>query len=111
MIKHCVFLNLAEDADVDQLMDVYEAIGEVLEEIDDVYEFVAGPNRDFENKSPAYETGFVITFGNEAALKAYAEHPKHKEAGAVLQSLCYGGADGIMVFDLDVGDAEAEEAA
>ena len=109
MIMHCVFLNLAEDADIDRLMEAYVMIGEVLDEIDGVYDYAAGPNRDFENKSPAYESGFVITFASKEALDAYAEHPRHKEAGAILVSLSFGGADGIIVFDLDVGDPEDAE--
>ncbi|MGB1147276.1 MAG: Dabb family protein [Alphaproteobacteria bacterium] len=109
MIMHCVFLNLAEDADIDRLMEAYVMIGEVLDDIDGVYDYAAGPNRDFENKSPAYESGFVITFASKEALDAYAEHPRHKEAGAILVSLCFGGADGIIVFDLDVGDPEDAE--
>ena len=84
-------------------------IGEVLDEIDGVYDFAAGPNRDFENKSPAYESGFVITFANKDALDDYAEHPRHKEAGGILTSLCFGGSDGVLVFDLDVGDPEDAE--
>ena len=109
MILHCVFLNLAEDADIDRLMEANVMIGEVLDEIDGVYDFAAGPNRDFENKSPAYESGFVITFANKDALDAYAEHPRHKEAGGILTSLCFGGSDGVLVFDLDVGDPEDAE--
>ena len=83
MIKHCVFLNLAPEAQLDRLMDAYEMIGEVLDEIDGVYDYAAGPNRDFEGKSPAYETGFIITFMSKDALDAYAQHPKHQEAGAI----------------------------
>lgn len=108
MIKHCVFLNLAPDAEFERLMDAYEMIGEVLDEIEGVYDYAAGPNRDFEGKSPAYETGFVITFFNKEALDAYAAHPRHQEAGAILTSLCFNGADGIIVFDLDVGGDDAE---
>ncbi|MGB1160715.1 MAG: Dabb family protein [Alphaproteobacteria bacterium] len=108
MIKHCVFLNLAPDAEFDRLMDAYEMIGEVLDEIDGVYDYAAGPNRDFEGKSPAYETGFIITFMNKDALDAYAAHPKHQEAGGILTSLCFNGADGIIVFDLDVGSEDDE---
>ncbi len=108
MIKHCVFLNLAQDAAFERLMDAYEMIGDVLDDIDGVYDFAAGPNRDFEGKSPAYETGFVITFLSKTALDAYARHPKHLEAGAILTSLCAGGGDGVLVFDLEVGDGEEE---
>lgn len=108
MIKHCVFLNLAEEAEFDRLMDAYEMIGDVLDDIDGVYDFGAGPNRDFEGKSPAYETGFVITFRDQEALEHYAAHPKHKEAGALLTSLCFNGSAGILVFDLDVGDEDEE---
>ena len=42
------------------------------------------------------------------ALDAYAAHPRHQEAGAILTSLCFNGADGIIVFDLDVGGDDTE---
>ena len=42
------------------------------------------------------------------ALDAYAQHPKHAEAGEILTSLCFNGAAGILVFDLDVGDGDEE---
>ena len=62
MIKHCVFLNLAEDADVDRLMDAYEMIGEVLDDIEGVFDFV-------ENEKP-------ITGDKERVSKLKALHKK-----------------------------------
>ena len=70
--------------------------------LDGVLSFEAGPNRDFEGKSPNYSDGFVICFTIRGALTRYAEHPEHLALGAKLCTICEGGADGIILFDLDV---------
>jgi hypothetical protein len=63
--------------------------------------FTHGPNRDFEAKSPDHPYGFICTFADADALGTYAVHPDHQALGGRLVALC-GGADGIMVIDLEV---------
>jgi len=43
----------------------------------------------------------VNRFRDAKALAQYAEHPTHKQLGAQLCALCAGGAEGIVVFDLE----------
>ena len=48
-----------------------------------------------------YDSGFVIRFTSQEALATYANHPTHQALGKRLCDLVQGGADGIIVFDLE----------
>ena len=102
MIRHIVMLNLREDARHDDLMDVMTGLGELSQSLSGFASFEHGPNRDFETKSDCYPYGFMCTFDNEAALKAYAANESHKALGARLVAMCEGGGDGIFVVDLEI---------
>ncbi len=101
MIRHCVMLNLQVDAQ-EELAPVLEGLAALVDRLEDCGGFVAGSNRDFEGKSPNHPYGFMFDAKDEAALRAYAEHPAHKAFGAKLVLLCEGGADGIVVYDIEV---------
>ena len=73
--------------------------------LDSTIAFESGPNRDFEKKSQDYSDGFIIRFKDSAALQTYAEHPSHIKLGTKLCALCVGGADGLMVFDIELAQA------
>ena len=99
MILHCVFCAVAPGAD---LSGVIAELGAFARALPGVQGFEAGPNRDFERKTPAYPEGFVIRFEDAAALERYAVDPTHQALGAQLVAGCVGGAAGILVFDLEV---------
>ena len=82
--------------------EVFEGLSNLSMSLDGILSFEVGPNRDFEGKSPDYSDGFVIRFTDKGALARYAEHPEHLALGAKLFTICEGGADGIIVFDLDI---------
>ena len=82
--------------------EVFERLSKLSMSLDGVLSFEAGPNRDFEGKSLSYSDGFVICFTDRGALARYAEHHEHLALGGKPRSICEGGADGIIVFDLDV---------
>lgn len=44
----------------------------------------------------------LVTFRGRTAHLAYEAYPLHIELGAKLMSLCKGGHEGIIVFDLEV---------
>lgn len=102
MLIHCVFCAIRPDANRADLAAVYDVFAGLVPVIDGMISFHAGPNRDFESKTPQFTDGFVIRFDSRAAHLAYDSHPLHKAAGARLVSLCSGGYDGITVFDLQV---------
>lgn len=102
MILHCVFCNFRDDTAENARAAAIIALEAFSRGLDGVLAFDHGPNRDFELKSQEYDQGFVIRFTDASALQTYAEHPTHKELGGQLASLCRGGGEGIIVFDLDV---------
>ncbi|MEP4196599.1 MAG: Dabb family protein [Aliishimia sp.] len=101
MIRHCVMLSLDADHDPNRLKAVLTDLSELCDRLHGVSGFMSGPNRDFEKKSPAFAAGFTIDFSDKASLLAYADHPEHQALGAQLIALCSGGADGIIVFDIE----------
>lgn len=102
MLAHCVFLRFSESWDTEARMEVLRALGELTDEIDGMLEFHYGPNLDFEGKTPDHREGFIVMFRDRDAHLAYERHPRHAELGARLVEMCVGGADGIMVYDLDL---------
>lgn len=102
MIRHVVMLALKPDEMPANVQDVMKSLDELRPQIAGFVDFEHGPNRDIENKSPDYPYGFVCTFEDVGALRSYADNADHKMLGARLVAMCNGGADGIMVMDLDV---------
>lgn len=101
MILHSVYLRLPQGTDATELSAVMGGLNQLCRELPGCAGFQHGPNRDFEAKSPDYPYGFVAQFRDRDALALYAEHPEHKALGARLVAMCDGGADGIVVYDLD----------
>ncbi|MDJ0820998.1 MAG: Dabb family protein [Paracoccaceae bacterium] len=101
MLAHCVFLNFAESHDTNSRMSVLSALGELVDEVDGMLSFHYGPNLDFEAKTPNHSDGFIVFFRDREAHLAYERHPKHVALGARLVSMCVGGAEGILVYDID----------
>jgi hypothetical protein len=102
MLVHCVFLNFSDECAADERMAVLRALGELKDEVDGILGYSYGPNRDFEGKSPDHNEGFIVTFRDREAHLAYERHPRHVELGGRLVEMCVGGADGIVVYDLEI---------
>lgn len=101
MIRHCVFLRLKPKADSAKLDKIMLDLEDLVRRLDGCSEFRAGPNRDYENKTPDYPYGFTLDAENAEALAAYAVNPEHQGLGTRLVDLCEGGGAGITVFDID----------
>ena len=101
MIRHCVFLRLAPVADQDELAEVMQGLGDLVADMTGCQDFVAGPNRDFENKSPEHGYGFTLDAVDAQALADYASDPRHVDLGKRLVALCEGGERGILVYDIE----------
>ena len=103
MLLHCVFLNFRGDVPEAEKAEILTALGALKSEVDGFLDYAWGPNLDFEAKSPDHGMGFVCTFRDRAAHLAYERHPRHVELGGRLVAGCVGGAEGIVVYDLDIG--------
>ncbi|KIC39978.1 hypothetical protein RA27_16925 [Ruegeria sp. ANG-R] len=104
MIRHCVMLRLRPDHDPAELAAVMHGLDQVAARLPGCSAFVHGRNRDFEAKSPDHPYGFTLDFTSEPDLQRYAADDAHRRLGARLVALCVGGADGILVFDLEGPD-------
>lgn len=102
MILHCVFCDFLPEVSGAARDALFEELSNLSLSLEGVETFEFGPNRDFEQKSQNFSAGFVIRFRDQAALEAYAVHPGHQALGAQLCDMCTGGADGIVVFDLEI---------
>ncbi|WP_299300936.1 Dabb family protein [uncultured Litoreibacter sp.] len=102
MILHSVYLRLPQGTDRTELETVMTGLKQLCKDMVGCTGFQHGPNRDFEGKSHGYPYGFIAQFRDRDALATYAENPEHKALGGRLVSLCDGGADGIVVYDIEV---------
>ncbi len=104
MIQHVVVMRLTAEASAAEVQAIMAGLAALTDRIDGFLAFSHGPNRDFEAKTPDWPYGFVCTFANDHALKTYATDPEHRALGARLVALCEGGADGVLVYDLETAD-------
>lgn len=102
MILHSVYLRLPQGTDRAELEAVMTGLKQLCKSLLGCAGFQHGPNRDFEGKSQDHPYGFIAQFRDRAALAAYADNPDHQVLGARLVALCEGGADGIVVYDIEV---------
>ncbi len=102
MLAHCVFLNFAEAHSPTDRMAVLQELGKLVGEVEGMVSFHYGPNLDFENKTQDHGEGFIVMFEDRDAHLRYEQHPRHIELGGQLVAMCVGGADGILVYDLEL---------
>ena len=107
MIRHCVMLRLRAGYNETDLAEIISGLRAVAVRLDGCTGFFAGPNRDFEGKSPGFPFGFTLDFDSASALASYASDAAHVALGRRLIDLCEGGAAGILVYDLDDTGATA----
>ena len=100
-IQHCVFFAFAADAPAVERAAILDGLAALTDSLPGLTGIRTGPNRDFEAKSQAYAHGFLFEAESADALARYASHPAHKALGARLCDAVVGGADGIIVFDLE----------
>ena len=101
MIKHCVFLNFKSEISESEQFDVFEGFSNLKNQVEGLNDFEYGNNLDFEQKSADYNSGFIASFENRQALLEYNENPEHALLGSKLVSMCKGGHQGIIVFDIE----------
>ncbi|UVK47301.1 Dabb family protein [Mesorhizobium sp. AR07] len=102
MIRHCVFVKFRNEVGAGERKAIHadlEALRQVIDGMDAV-KFSA--NVSPEPFARGFSHGFTIDFRDAAARDAYLVHEAHQGAGARLVAALEGGADGLMVFDLDL---------
>lgn len=103
MIRHCVFLKFKteiSDAEKQSLYVELKALGAILPGI---VKFDAMANSSPEiGMDKGYSDGFIIDFDTAKSRDIYLDAPEHKAVGAKLVAASQGGADGILVFDMEI---------
>lgn len=103
MIRHCVFLKFKPeitDTEKQELYGELEALGEILHGI---LKFDAKANSSPEiGMDKGYSDGFIIDFDTAKSRDIYLDAPEHKAVGAKLVAASQGGADGILVYDMEI---------
>ena len=102
MLKHCVFVNFQTRHSQAARHSVLAGFARVANDVPGMLDFCFGANLDFEAKSADYSDGFIATFKDRNAHLTYESHPHHVALGSTLVSMCVGGLDGIIIFDLEV---------
>ena len=102
MLKHCVFVNFQSQHTQAARDAILGGFAQIASDVPGMVDYCFGNNLDFENMSPDFQNGFIVTFTDRDAHLAYETHPKHIAMGAQLVSMCEGGVKGIIVFDLKV---------
>ena len=104
MIRHCVFFRFRNDVDAAERAAIYAGLGALVGQIEGLLSVDFGPNISPEGRSQGFNDGFIMDFADEAARDRYLPHPAHKAAGARLVAALEGGREGLIVFDLDLGE-------
>jgi hypothetical protein len=103
MIRHCVFIKFKSeisDTEKQTLYSELEALGAILPGI---VKFDAMANSSPEiGMDKGFSDGFIIDFDTPKSRNIYLEAPEHKAVGAKLVAASQGGAEGILVYDMEI---------
>ena len=104
MIRHCVFFKFRSGVSQDERAEIYAGLNALVGEIEGLLSAEFGPNVSPEGLGQGFNDGFIMDFVDEAARDRYLPHPAHQAAGSKLVAALEGGRDGLIVFDIAVGD-------
>ncbi|WP_332688085.1 Dabb family protein [Devosia sp.] len=104
MIRHCVFVKFRSGVSRDERADIYAGLAALVGQVEGLLSADFGPNISPEGMAKGFHDGFIMDLADEAARDRYLVDPAHQAAGARLVAALEGGRDGLMVFDLKVGD-------
>lgn len=94
MIYHILLLTPKPETTSEELLVALERFKSLKGQIPGLLEVQIGVNQHAAHQG--YTHGFVMTFENEEALKAYSPHPAHKALSPELRRLC----SHLLNFDL-----------
>ena len=104
MIRHCVFFKFRTGVSQDERAEIYAGLAALVGQIEGLLSADFGPNVSPEGLGQGFNDGFVMDFADAAARDRYLPHPAHKAAGSRLVAALEGGRDGLIVFDMKIGD-------
>lgn len=104
MIRHCVFFKFRAGVSADERAEIYAGLNALVGQIEGLLSADFSANVSPEGLGQGFNDGFVMDFVDEAARDRYLPHPAHQAAGSKLVAALEGGRDGLIVFDMKIGD-------
>jgi hypothetical protein len=102
MIRHFVLLRFRDDVTAQVKQTLFEALSDLQGHLTGVRGFHAGPNVSVETDLiRGFKDAFWFDFEDVAARDAYLVDEKHQAVGAQLVAHTIGGADGVVVVDME----------
>jgi hypothetical protein len=102
-VRHMVFCRFRADVTPTRRLAFFEQIRRLTEVPGIAFtNFQCGPNVSPEGYGMNFADGFMMDFESRAACFAYLAHPTHQAIGARLLEALDGGAQGLLVFDIDL---------
>ncbi len=95
VLRHVVLFGFKEDTTADQIPQIESAFCGLTSQIDAIEGFEWGTDVSDENLAQGYTHCFLVTFGSEAARKAYLPHPAHQKFVKLLRP----HAEKVLVID------------
>lgn len=102
MIRHIVLTKFDADVSEETIGAIYGGLADLTDVLDGAAGFTGGRSQSPEQIERGYMHGFVIDFDDWDALARCAEDPRHQGLGAQLVENATGGADGILVLDIEI---------
>jgi hypothetical protein len=104
MIRHIVLFKFRTGVSADERAEIYAGLNALVGQIEGLLSAEFGPNISPEGLGQGFNDGFIMDFVDAAARDRYLPHPAHKAAGAKLVAALEGGVQGLVVFDMKVGE-------
>ena len=104
MIRHIVLIRFREDVPLTVIADIFKDLVALTDKLPGVRSITCGTSDSPEKMERGYMHGFVVDFEDGAALEGYQDDADHRVIGGRLIENAVGGRDGILVFDLPVGE-------
>jgi hypothetical protein len=102
MIRHIVLLKARPEVTEAHIAGIFVDLHAL--NLPGILAIHSGRSESPEKIERGYLHGFTVDFADWDALAAYQTHPDHKRVGAALVAAAQGGIDGILVFDLPIGE-------
>jgi hypothetical protein len=105
MIRHVVLFKVRQDLEDGKLQKIFDGLAGLRHAIPGMVDFHGSANCSPENLNKGYTHGFTIDFMDPTSRDAYLVDPEHKTLGGQLIEACEGGAEGLLVLDINLSDA------
>lgn len=103
MIRHCVFIRFKPETSRERIAELFGEIDALKKRLDGVLAVHVGTNvSPEEGMDKGYSDGFIVDFKNAQSRDSYLADTEHQAVGAKLVEAAVNGADGILVYDLEI---------